>query len=364
MPQISNLSTLPFFSSSTYQRFIFQSLQSKCISSSSSPVPSQQHISHLILDQKSFSQALETFKWASKLPNFTHSQSTYRALIHKLCGFRRFDIVQELLHEMPNTIGVPPDEDIFITIVRGLGRAHMAKRVIKVVDLVTQFGKKPSLKIFNSILDVLVKEDIDLARNFYRKKMMGSEENLVQALVLLEKCFNLGFVPDVVTVTKVLEVLCNVGRVTEAVDILERLESKGSVVDVVAHNTLIKGFCRLGKVKSWASLFEGDGERKGCLPNVDTYNILISGCCESEMLDLALDLFNEMKTDGINWNFVTYDTLIKRFVCSGGRVEDGFKILEIMEDSKEGSGGRLSPYDSVLYGLCIRRISWMKHSHF
>uniref|UniRef100_A0A7N2KKG5 Pentatricopeptide repeat-containing protein n=1 Tax=Quercus lobata TaxID=97700 RepID=A0A7N2KKG5_QUELO len=326
------------------------------------------HIAYLILDQKSFSQALQTFKWASKLPNFTHSQSTYRALIHKLCAFRRFDIVKELLQEMPNAIGSPPDEDIFITIVRGLGRARMVKRVIKVVDLVTQFGKKPSMRIFNSVLDVLVKEDIDLAREFYRKKMMGSgvegdeytfgilmkglcltnrigdgfncckngkvgrarslmnemeepndvtfnilisayckEENLVQALVLLEKCFNLGSVPDVVTGTKIRE------------------------------------------SESWASPFEGDGE-EGCFPNVDTYNILISGCCEYEMLDLALDLFNEMKTDGINWNFVTYDTLIKG-LCSGGRMEDGFKILEIMEESKEGPRGRLSPYDSVLYGL-------------
>ena len=65
---------------------------------------------------------------------------------------------------MPNVIGSPPDEDIFITIIRGLGQAHMVKRVIKVVDLVTQFGKKPSLRIFNSVLDVLVKEDIDLTR--------------------------------------------------------------------------------------------------------------------------------------------------------------------------------------------------------
>ncbi|KAK7831085.1 pentatricopeptide repeat-containing protein [Quercus suber] len=134
MPQISNPSTLPIFRSLTYQRFLFCSLQSKCISSSSSPVPSQQHIAHLILDQKSFSQALQTFKWASKLPNFTHSQSTYRALIHKLCAFRQFDIVKELLQEIPNAIGSPPDEDIFITIVRGLGRARMVKRVIKAVD--------------------------------------------------------------------------------------------------------------------------------------------------------------------------------------------------------------------------------------
>ena len=31
------------------------------------------------------------------------------------------------------------------------------------------------MKIFNSILDVLVKEDIDMAREFYRKSMMESD---------------------------------------------------------------------------------------------------------------------------------------------------------------------------------------------
>lgn len=32
-------------------------------------------------------------------------------------------------------------------------------------------------------------------------------------------------------------------------------------------------------------------------------------------------------------------------------MEDGFKILELMEESKGGSGGRVSPYNSILYGL-------------
>jgi pentatricopeptide repeat protein len=437
MPKISNSSTLAVFSPEAYQRFLLLRRKSKPISSSSStssyPVPTQEQIAHLILNQKSASQALETFRWASKLPHFSHSQSTYRALIRNLCAFRCFDTVKDLLDEMPNSIGSPPDDDIFVTIIRGLGRARMVKQVIKVVDLVSQFEKKPSLKIFNSILNVLVMDDIDLARWFYRKRMMGSgvegddytfgilmkglcltdrigdgfkllqamksrgitpntviyntllhalcrngktgrarslmnemkkpndvtfnvlisayskEENLVQALVLLEKCFSLGYVPDVVSVTKVLELLCNVGRVTEAVEILERLESKGGVIDIVAYNTLIKGFCRLGKMKVGYS-FLMEMERKGCLPNVDTYNILIFGFCEYRMLDLALDLFKEMKTDGINWSFVTYDTLIKA-LCSGGRMADGFKILELMEENKVGSGIRISPYNSVLYGL-------------
>ncbi|XP_057491134.1 pentatricopeptide repeat-containing protein At2g17525, mitochondrial [Actinidia eriantha] len=432
MPRISNASQLPIFSSTTTNTHrLIHSFQSKPISTS--PVPTHNHIAHLILEQKSSAQALQTFRWASKLPNFTHSQSTYRALVHKLCVFRRFDTAHQVLDEMPSSIGSTPDEDIFVTIVRGLGRARMIREVIKVLDLVSKFERNPSLKLFNSILDVLVKEDIDLAREFYRKKMMGCgvrgdeytfgilmkglcltnridegfkllaamknhgltpntviyntllhglckngkvgrarslmnevaapnevtfnilisaycrEENLVQALVMLEKSFHYGFVPDVVTVTKVIEILCNVGRISEAVEVLERVESKGGSVDVVAYNILIKGFCRTGKTKI-AFCYLKEMENKGCLPNVDTYNALISGFCEAGMLDSALDMFREMKTAGISWNFVTYDTLIGG-LCSGGRTKDGFKILELMEESKGGSGGRISPYNSVVYGL-------------
>ncbi|KAF5735879.1 pentatricopeptide repeat-containing protein [Tripterygium wilfordii] len=334
---------------------------------------------------------------------------------------------------MPHSINSPPDEDIFVTLIRGLGRAGRIRLVVNVPDLFRKFNQAPSLKMFNSILDVLVKEDINLAREFYQKKMMRSgvqgddytfgilmkglcftnrigdgfkllqvmksrglrpntviyntlihalckngkvgrarslmneveepndvtfnilvsgycrEQDLVQALVLMEKSFSLGFVPDVVTVTKVVELLCNVGRVMEAVEILERMESKGGVVDVVAYNTLIKGLCRTGKVKAGHGFLKVM-ESKGCLPTVDTYNMLISGFCESGMLNLALDLFNEMKTDGIIWNFDTCDMLI-RGLCSEGRMEDGFKILELMEETKAGSRGHSSPYNSVLYGF-------------
>ncbi|XAR69606.1 hypothetical protein NMG60_11001260 [Bertholletia excelsa] len=434
MPNPSNPLKLPILLARTISfRWLLLGFQSQPFSTS--PVPTHEHIAHLILEQKTANQALQTFRWASKLPSFAHSQSTYRALIHKLCIFRRLETVQEMLDEMPSSIGSPPDDGVFVTIVRGLGRARMVRELIKVLDLVAKFDKAPSLKLFNSILDVLVKEDVDLAREFYRKKMMGSgvqgddytfgilmkglcltnridegfkllalmksrgltpntviyntllhglckngkgglgrarslmsemlqpnevtfnilisaycrEENLVQSLVMLEKCFSKGFVPDVVTVTKVIEILCNKGRVSEAVEVLERLESQGGTLDVVVYNTLIKGFCKIGKGKLGLHFLK-EMERKGYLPNTDTYNILISGFCDSGMLDSALDMFHEMKRAGIKWNFESFDTLIDG-MCSGGRMEDGFKILELMEESKGGSGGRIGPYNSVIYGL-------------
>ncbi|KAM7264238.1 hypothetical protein ACFE04_001921 [Oxalis oulophora] len=396
--------------------------------------PSDDHIARLILDQKTPREALQTFRWASShLPNFTHSQSTYRALIHKLCTFRHFHTVRQLLDEMPH----PIHDDVFITIIRGLARARMIHHVIQIPHLISASGNTPSLKVFNSILDVLVKQDIDLASKFFRNTMMRKtglhadqytyailmkglcstnriadafkllqfikarclnpntviyntllhalcslqkvgrarslmtqmqhpndvtfnilisgyckEGNFAQALALFEKCFSSGFVPDVITLTKLIQLLCNKSRVTEAVEILERVESKGGQIDVVAYNTLIKGYCGLRKMKVALSLLK-EMERKGCLANVDTYNALISGFCDSGMLDSALEMGNSMKTDGINWNFATYDTLI-RSLFSGGRTKDGFKILELMEESKGGSKGHISPYNSVVYGLYRR----------
>ncbi|CAN1341660.1 Pentatricopeptide repeat-containing protein At2g17525, mitochondrial [Linum perenne] len=431
--EIVNFVICSHFSSSS-------STTSTSSSSSSLLVTSQEHISHLILNQKSPSQALHTFQWASTLPNFTHSLATYSALIHKLCNVRWFDAVDQLLDEMPASIGAPPDDAIFITIIRGLGRAGLLGRVVKVLDLASKFhDNPPSLKLFNCVLNVLVKHDIDLARRFFRNKMMKcgvqgddytygilmkglcltnrigdgfkllqiikstganpnsvvyntllhalckkgkvararslmnqieepndvtfnllisaycKEDDLVQALVLLEKCFSLGFIPDIVSVTKVVQLLCNRTRVTEAAEVLERFEIKGGVIDLVACNTLIKGLCGSGKVKA-ARGYLKKMELKGCLPNVESYNLLISGFCKCGMLDSALDMFEEMKAVGIDWSLDTFEELIKG-MFSSGRIEAGFEILQLMEESKGGSKGRISPYNNVLYGF-YRKQMW------
>ncbi|MCL7036819.1 hypothetical protein MKW94_017948 [Papaver nudicaule] len=431
----AKISSLTVNHHSRYHLVRFQTKPISSSSTTSSSVPSHQHIAHLIAEQTSHSQALQTFRWASKLPNFTHSQSTYRALIHKLCTFRQFDSVKELLDEMPTSIGSPPDDSIFVTVIRGFGRAKMVKEVIKVLDLVSRFQKDPSLKVCNSILDVLVKEDINLARAFYRDKMMKcgiqgddytfgilmkglcltnrisdafkllqliksrgitpntvvyntlihglcktgklgigrgrslmsemaepnevtfnilisaycKEGDLIQSLVLLEKSFSLGFVLDVIPVTKIVQLLCGEGRVMEAVEILERVEERGGSVDVVAYNGLIRGFSKIGKT-NLGFRFLKEMERKGCLPNVNTYNELIAGLCESKEYDSALEQFDDMTRDGISPNFITYDTLI-RGLCSGRRIGDGLKILDQMEEERRGAGGQISPYNSIIYGF-------------
>lgn len=117
----------------------------------------------------------------------------------------------------------------------------------------------------------------------------------------------------------------------------------------------------LGKVRV-AQRFFKEMERKGYLPNVETYNLLIAGFYDVGMLESALDTFNDMKTDAIRWNFATFSTLIKG-LSVGGRTDVGLKILELMQDSEEVHGARIDPYNSVIYGY-YKENRWEKALEF
>jgi len=58
----------------------------------------------------------------------------------------------------------------------------------------------------------------------------------------------------------------------------------------------------------------------------------------------------EMGMVGVAPDFETFDALIRGF-CMYGRVGEGLKILEMMEEARGGHESRISPYNSVLYGL-------------
>ncbi|KAF5208470.1 Pentatricopeptide repeat-containing protein [Thalictrum thalictroides] len=123
---------------------------------------------------------------------------------------------------MPTSIGEPPEEDIFVTIVRGLGRARMNRKAIKVLDLVSHFNKDPSLEICKSILDVLVKENIDLARDIYRKKMMGC-----------------GVHRDNYTFGILMKGFCLTNRIADGFKLLTLMKSQGIKPNIVIYKTLI-----------------------------------------------------------------------------------------------------------------------------
>lgn len=258
------------------------------------------------------------------------------------------------------------DEHTFGILMKGLCGANRIAEAFKLLQLMKSSSySKPNAVIYNTLIHGLCKQGsngIGRARSLMSEMEEVSdvtfhilisaycgENNLVQALVMLDKCSESGFVLDAITATKVVEVLCAHGRAMEAVELMERVESKGGVVDVVSYNSLIKGFCRMEKPEVGKRVLK-EMERKGCLPNVHTYNALVSGFCDSGKMDSGMDMFREMGVVGVSPDFETFDVLIRGF-CFDGRVEDGLRILGLMEQVRGGHESRISPYNSILYGF-------------
>ncbi len=82
--------------------------------------------------------------------------------------------------------------------------------------------------------------------------------------------------PNVITYTALIT--CEKGKQPErALELIEAMQRQGLVPDVITYNALISA-CEKGKQPERAlELFEAT-QRQGLVPNVITYNALISAC--------------------------------------------------------------------------------------
>ncbi|KAK1385971.1 hypothetical protein POM88_023706 [Heracleum sosnowskyi] len=108
------------------------------------------------------------------------------------------------------------------------------------------------------------------------------------------------------------------GMIKDAEDVIELMIRRGHYPDVVTYISFMDGYCLRGKyVVTYDSLMDGyclRGEvnealavlqtmkRRGIVPAIRTYNILINGYCKK--LDIAIDLFQQMLLlEGFDTNY-------------------------------------------------------------
>ncbi|MBA0881272.1 hypothetical protein Goshw_013299, partial [Gossypium schwendimanii] len=69
--------------------------------------------------------------------------------------------------------------------------------------------------------------------------------------------------------------------------------------------------------------------KKGCAPDISSYNIMINGYCKAKRIDEAMELFHEIFQKGPIADTVTYNTLMQG-MCQLGRVSSACELLRKM----------------------------------
>lgn len=84
-----------------------------------------------------------------------------------------------------------------------------------------------------------------------------------------------GLAPDIVSYNSLINGLCKMGRIQEAVNLFEKLQVEGIQPDAITYNTLICWHCRDGMFDD-ACLLLHQGVKNDIVPNDVTWYILVS----------------------------------------------------------------------------------------
>lgn len=141
-------------------------------------------------------------------------------------------------------------------------------------------------------------------------KCLGEEGFVKEALATFYRMKEYHCKPDVYAYNTIINALCRVGNFKKARFLLDQMQLPGFRYppDTYTYTILISSYCRYGmqtgcrkaiRRRMWeANRMFREMLFRGFVPDVVTYNCLIDGCCKTNRIGRALELFEDMKTKG------------------------------------------------------------------
>ncbi|XWS76963.1 hypothetical protein CRYUN_Cryun01aG0223300 [Craigia yunnanensis] len=258
-------------------------------------------------------------------------------LISRLCKSGKISQAWNVLHELL-ILRAPLETPPFNVLLTGLGRSGDVKRMNTVMAEMKESDIQPNVVTFGILINQLCKlRRVDEAMEVLNKLGEGCGNNGVSVEA------------DVIIYNSVIDGLCKVGRQEEGLHLMERMRSmKGLAPNTVTYNCLIDGFCKVGEIERGKELFDQMNE-EGVSPNVITLNTLVDGMCRHGRIISALEFFSDMQGKGLKGNVVTYTTLISAF-CN---VDNIIKAVDLFDQMlRSGCSPDAIVYYSLISGLC------------
>ncbi|XVF33255.1 hypothetical protein REPUB_Repub17cG0153200 [Reevesia pubescens] len=258
-------------------------------------------------------------------------------LITRLCRNGKINQAWDFLHELLR-LRAPLEAPPFNSLLTGLGRSGDFTRMNTVLAEMKETDIQPDIVTFGILINQLCKlRRVDEAMEVLNKmdEESGSDGVSIEA--------------DVIIYNTLIDGLCKVGKQEEGLHLMERMKStKGLAPDRATYNCLIDGFCKVGEIERGKQLFDQMNE-EGTSPNVISLNILVDGMCRHGRINSALEFFNDMQGKGLMGNVVTYTTLITAF-CDVDNIGKAFDLFDQM--LRSGCSADAIVYYSLISGFC------------
>ncbi|XP_078435002.1 pentatricopeptide repeat (PPR) superfamily protein [Wolffia australiana] len=269
----------------------------------------------------------EAFSWLREMTERGIAPDTvcYNTLIKCLCDAGQLDRARTLVGEIPT-----PDAATYTILISGLCGRGLVQEAQTVFDKMVLRGCTPTVATFNALIRGLCRAgQLEQARHLLYQMEMGSNQKLFLRLSRGPNASELG--ADDGALRRMVESLCDAGRLVEAYKLLRGLADAGAVPDLITYNTLIHGFCQAKNMPLAAALFR-EMRLKGYAADAVTYTTLATGYLRAGEPAMAGEVFRHMVRHGIEPVLPVYRTIAHE-LCRTGRVWQAVSLWLVYRSS-------------------------------
>ncbi|XVE76646.1 hypothetical protein DITRI_Ditri12bG0190400 [Diplodiscus trichospermus] len=226
----------------------------------------------------------------------------YHFLIKILFLNRHFSHVPSVLHHLERNENFQIPEYIFADLIKTYGNAKRMEDAVDIFYRIPKFRCVPSVYSLNSLLSLLCTSQNGL--------------KLVPQVLLKSLAMNIRVEES--TFRLLVRALCRINKVAYAIEILQRMIDNGFGVNDKACSFTLSSFCAEGDLDGEDVIGFWRGLRKlGFCPARGDYNSVIRFLVKKGRGLDALDVLNQMKSDGIKPGIVSYTMVLNGVIAEG-----------------------------------------------
>jgi pentatricopeptide repeat protein len=223
---------------------------------------------------------------------------------------------QRCWEKVVGDLNVTPDEGLCLDVLHTAARHGLSDLATDVIRVLRILGADWQEHHFAPLVEALCKAG-----------------KLKDAFGTLDLMRSSNIFPTAVTARPIYDFLKqDIDKVDGAWALLDTLRSEGKTIDRTAINAIIRAAISLSDLQRAVGAYKAFPDYK-CVPDIDTFNSLLSGCIVASHRELGNRLLLELKELGIKPDATTYERII--VLClTQATYEDAFFYLEEMKAQK------------------------------
>ncbi|CCM00654.1 uncharacterized protein FIBRA_02692 [Fibroporia radiculosa] len=232
-------------------------------------------------------------------PNLFH----YTVVIYAFSRNGDLSGMNQWLEKMTQA-GIKPDTHVYTIILQSFAERGDMAHIADLLNQMHAVGLPPTRHAYTTILGLLAR----------RRDPVAAEEIYKRALTE-------GVVPDRRMLTALMNAYVESGQwagVIRAFDYIHSSAHRGIRLSLEIYNTLLKAYVYIGApFRVVASLFQKLEDAR-VRPDAHTFALLIQSACDSDLLEIAAELFAEMERLAENWqSHLHINTYVMTILMSG-----------------------------------------------